>query len=396
MTDCPHGWDIDSCQYRECINARAKAAEDAPSRPTRRLRLLRADQVIPKRAAWLWQTEDTFGRIPLGEVSIAAGRGNVGKSPFCLWLAARLTRGDLPGELFGTPVNVLIYASEDSHEHTTVPRLLAAGADMSRVHLIVGTETDEDADQPLAWSADLPLIESAINTTGARLLVIDPLVDVRKRGANAHSTDDWREALAPIVAMVHRTTCSAVGIAHFNKGKTGDVADLLSGAHGLRDIVRAVLAFVKGENDEMVLGQDKNNLGRSGDDVPRLTYRMASVNVDIDGWPVSQPAFEITGTTDSTLSELLIGSRETEAVPNDIEWLFQFVAAEHPSPVAAKKCAIEAESRGLRWDTVTKKARKTGLFTARQELGAIASWVWGLSDSGALRAGKAPVEGSAA
>ncbi|GAA2548148.1 AAA family ATPase [Pseudonocardia hydrocarbonoxydans] len=368
--------------------------EHAPSAPVaapaRRLRIVRASAVVPKAARWLWQTGE-YGRIPLGEVSVLAGRGNVGKSPFALWCAARLTRGELPGELFGNPVDVLIYASEDSHEHTTVPRLTAAGADLDRVHLLNGTETDEDPEMPLVWARDIDLIREAIEQTGARLLVIDPLIDVHRGGANTDRTDDVRAGLRPLVALAHRTGTAITGIAHFNKQRTGDVATLLSGSHGLRDTVRAVLAFVERPDGERVLGQDKNNLGRAGDDVPRLTYDMASVDVPIDGAPVSQPVFTITGTTDDTLSDVLLGGAADRAdLPDDTAWLFELVAAGHPLPLHAKKCADEAESRGLKWDTVSRKARRSGLLVSRQERGAVANWVWTLTDDGARRAGKTP------
>lgn len=364
---------------------RAAAAEV----PGRRLRMVRASAVTPRAAQWLWRTGE-FGRIPLGEVSVAAGRGNVGKSPWALWSAARLTRGELPGELFGSPVDVVIYASEDSHEHTTVPRLTAAGADLDRVHLLNGTETDEDPEMPLVWSRDIDLIREAIEQTGARMLVIDPLIDVHRGGANTDRTDDVRAGLRPLVALAHRTGSAVVGIAHFNKQRTGDVASLLSGSHGLRDTVRAVLAFVERPDGERVLGQDKNNLGRAGDDVPRLTYDMASVDVLIEGVPVSQPVFTITGTTDDTLSDILLGSGAEVEVPEDTAWLFELVAAGHPLPLHASKLATEAEARGLKWDTVSRKARRTGLVTSRQQRGAVHNWVWSLTDEGARRAGKPP------
>ncbi|QJY46939.1 AAA family ATPase [Pseudonocardia broussonetiae] len=357
----------------------------------RRLRMVRASAVQPQAARWLWQTGE-YGRIPLGEVSVLAGRGNVGKSPFALWCAARITRGDLPGELSGSPADVLIYASEDSHEHTTVPRLTAAGADLDRVHLLNGTETDEDPEMPLVWARDIDLIRDAVEQTRAQLLVIDPLIDVHRGGANTDRTDDVRAGLRPLVALAHRTGAAVAGVAHFNKQRTGDVASLLSGSHGLRDTVRAVLAFVERPDGERVLGQDKNNLGRAGDDVPRLTYDMASVDVLIGGAPVSQPVFTITGTTDDTLSDVLLGGANDRAdLPDDTAWLFELVAAGHPLPLHAKKCADEAERRGFKWDTVSRKARRSGLLVSRQQRGAVTTWVWTLTESGARRAGKAPV-----
>ncbi len=266
-------------------------------------------------------------------MSLLAGRGNVGKSPCALWIAACLTQGELPGQWFGTPTDVVIYASEDSHEHTTIPRLIAAGADMDRIHLLMGTATDEDGEQPLAWLRDLPLIERFVTEVGAATVVIDPLHDVHRSGADTNRTDDVRAGLRPLVAMAHRTRAAVLGIAHFNEQRTGDLAALLSGSHGLRDTVRAVLAFVEGPDGERVLGQDKNNLGRSGDDVPRLTYEMTSVDVLIEGEKVSQPVFTITGSTDSTLSELMLGEKEkpdSSELPANLTWLLDMAHGRAP------------------------------------------------------------------
>jgi hypothetical protein len=376
-------------------NPGAPQMADNVTEQRKRLRLIRGSEITPQIARWLWKDDQGFGRIPLGEVSVAAGRGNVGKSPFALWLAARLSRGELPGQLYGTPVDVLIYASEDSHDHTTVPRLIAAGADMVRVHLIYGTATDADPDIPLDWTGDLPLIRAAIIELGARFLVIDPLFDVYRSGANTDKVDDVRTGLRPLVAMAHVTGTSVLGLAHFNKQRTGDIASLLSGSHALRDVVRAVIAFAVDADGVRMLGQDKNNLGRSGSDIPVLTYDMTSVSVEIEGQLISQPVFTITGATDVTMGDVLSGGGGTQAgeLPRDLEWLFDLIAASHPWPLAVRKCVEVAEERGLRWDTVSRKARKTGLFEYRQERGAVACWVWGLSQEGRRRAGKTPEPG---
>ena len=44
------------------------------------------------------------------------------------------TRGYLPGACFGTPRAAIVVATEDSWEHTIVPRLMAAGADLTYVN----------------------------------------------------------------------------------------------------------------------------------------------------------------------------------------------------------------------------------------------------------------------
>ena len=67
---------------------------------------------------WLWQ-----GRIPHGALVLGPGREGIGKSLFCAWLAAHVTRGQLPGIYYGRPRSVVYAATEDSWERTIASRV---------------------------------------------------------------------------------------------------------------------------------------------------------------------------------------------------------------------------------------------------------------------------------
>jgi hypothetical protein len=56
--------------------------------------------------------QDNEGELPLGELTLTAGHGDVGKSTANVWVISNVTRGTLPGRLFGHPRNCLIAASE--------------------------------------------------------------------------------------------------------------------------------------------------------------------------------------------------------------------------------------------------------------------------------------------
>src|SRR6188474_2019635 len=76
---------------------------------------------------WLLQDQ-----IPLGAITLLGGREGIGKSLVALTWAAQVTQGTLPGACHGCPRSVIVAATEDSWEHTIVPRLVAAGADLNR------------------------------------------------------------------------------------------------------------------------------------------------------------------------------------------------------------------------------------------------------------------------
>ena len=75
---------------------------------------------------WLWED-----KIPLGEITLLAGREGLGKSTIAYTLAAWITQGTMKGWFKGEPRDVIVIATEDSWEHTITPRLMAAGADLS-------------------------------------------------------------------------------------------------------------------------------------------------------------------------------------------------------------------------------------------------------------------------
>ena len=95
--------------------------------------MVRLADVQARSVDWLWP-----GRLPTGMPAVLDGESGGGKSTVTIDLAARLTTGrPFPGEERGRPpADVLLLGHEDSPEHTIRPRLDAAGADVSRVHLL--------------------------------------------------------------------------------------------------------------------------------------------------------------------------------------------------------------------------------------------------------------------
>src|SRR4051794_41603598 len=77
-------------------------------------------------------------RILIGYLNLLIGEEGIGKGNLASYLAARLTRGELPGSFEGRPRNVVFVGSEDSWDHVWVPRFEAAGADFDRLIQIVG------------------------------------------------------------------------------------------------------------------------------------------------------------------------------------------------------------------------------------------------------------------
>jgi putative DNA primase/helicase len=100
---------------------------------------------------WVW-----CGVIPRGKLTLLTGESAIGKTVLMLELAAALTRGhhamhDSPS---GRPEDVVYVTGEDDVHDTLCPRLEAAGADLSRVHLVTGVRrTDQGVSELESVSA---------------------------------------------------------------------------------------------------------------------------------------------------------------------------------------------------------------------------------------------------
>ncbi|WP_315584962.1 AAA family ATPase, partial [Actinomyces viscosus] len=226
------------------------------------------------------------GCIPMGAVTVLSGAGGVGKSTITSWLAARVSRGALPGALEGRPGNVLMVQSENDWGSTSVPQLEAAGADLTRVlHL----EKDEavaraelnallgrlpDGGGPAARARvdgasaseyviqlprDRELLLAAALGCDARLIVLDVVTSMFEPGLDTNSLVDVRRVLDSLGEVARLCDCAVVALHHWNKGEGTDGARM-SGSTAFRDAVRCVwLAAKDAETGDVVLAQDKYN-----------------------------------------------------------------------------------------------------------------------------------------
>ena len=102
-----------------------------PSGPT--LICRRASEIEPEQVEWLWP-----GRIAVGKQTCIAGDPGTGKSQLSVAIAATISRGgEWPcGEGRAPLGNVIIFSAEDGASDTIIPRLIAAGADLNRIHIV--------------------------------------------------------------------------------------------------------------------------------------------------------------------------------------------------------------------------------------------------------------------
>jgi AAA domain len=248
-----------------------------PDVGTRRIILTAASDIRPRPVFWLWKN-----RLALGTLGLLAGRQGVGKSTLAYWIAAKLTRGDLYGHYEGTPKSVLVCASEDSWEHTIVPRLIASGADRTRIFRME-VLSSIDARVGLTLPRDLDEVEKSAMKTDAALMLLDPLMS-RLGKLDTHKDAEVRQALEPLVDACDRVSMSALGLIHHNKSGSTDPLQLVMASTAFSAVARSVHTVMRDPDDDTgqrrLFGTPKNNLGR--DDLPTFSFTISGHPVDTD------------------------------------------------------------------------------------------------------------------
>lgn len=233
------------------------------------LRPAQLDRVQPFR--WAWRH-----RILLGYLNLLVGDEGVGKGTFLAWLVARLTRGELPGDLAGNPARVLMIGDEDGFNGVTVPRLHAAGADLSMV-----IDLHASGDQPLDIKSDADDLRRILAVGGFRVVIFDQLLD--NLGVNV---DDWRgkqvrEAVRPLRALSADVGVATLAALHTNKSRTGSFRERVSGTQAFNALSRSSLLLAEhpDDADRRVVARGKGNYAKAPASIEfRLESRALRIN----------------------------------------------------------------------------------------------------------------------
>ena len=329
---CPVGQEVEmEDNYRE-----VKKAEPC-------LKLIHMDQVEVEEIEWLF-----YPFIPYGKVTIIQGDPGEGKTTVVLQIIAKLTKGEavlpsgsdepaLEGKTMDLePVNVIYQTAEDGLGDTIKPRLLAAGADCSRVLVI------DDQDQPLTM-VDARL-EEAIIQTKARLVVLDPIQGFLGAGVDMHRANEIRPLMKRISVLAEKYQCAIILIGHMNKNSNGKSSYRGLGSIDFQAAARSVLIVgrVKDEPEIRVICHVKSSLAPEGD---AIAFRLDK-----------EKGFHWIGKYDISADDLLSGDGRGQKIRSAKDFLKEILAN---GSMEQAKIAEEAEERGI---------KKKTLWNAKKEL----------------------------
>jgi DNA polymerase I-like protein with 3'-5' exonuclease and polymerase domains len=372
--------------------------ESAPPYSSGTLESLRASDVKMEAIDWLW-----LGRFALGKLGILAGLPDEGKSTLLCYIGARLTNPKLnwPNEEGSPPQrgSVLMLTGEDSPADTLVPRLSAAGADLSRVE-IVQMVRDRDAkdgkerQRMFSLGEDLELLRQKIKDIGDVIaILIDPVtayLGTGKNGIDSFRDTDVRAVLGPLVHLAGEHRIAIITIMHFNK-KT-DVTNALlriSNSLAFGGVARHVFAITKDDaNARRLMTRAKNNIASEANS-QTLAFHFETKQVGKDwrdGRAIEAPFIEFEpGYVDVNATEALSAVNERKsprALDNAKEFLRDMLLAGGGRALKAEiEEAAEAEKIS---DATLRRAKEKLKLRAEKEKGVPdGKWYWILPEDGA-------------
>jgi putative DNA primase/helicase len=274
---------------------------------------------------------------------------------------------------------VIILSAEDGAADTVVPRLMAAGADRNRVHVVPAVRNADGSRRTLNLQNDFDLLERKIREIGDVALVgVDPVSSYLGK-TDSHKNSEVRGVLEPLSEMAERTRVAVLSVTHFSKAGAKNTTKALHrfiGSIAFTGAPRAAFAVIEdAEHDgRRLFLHAKNNLARAPQG---LAFRLEQCIIDEDIvasriWWDAEP---VAITADEALAADAAGTETRTAKAEAIEFL-QAVLAGEPKP--ASEVNRMAREHGLTAKAVRSARETLGVTIERNGFGPGSKSLWSL------------------
>jgi len=242
---------------------------------------IRLSDVKERPVDWLWKN-----RLPAGCGLVVSGAPGTNKSMLSLSLIACVANGwDWPDGEKNTmgPREVLIAATEDNLETTIKPRLMAMGADMSKITAIknvfdVGADGKRKSRELNLDGDTMRLYLMLKANPNILMVVLDPLTGFFG-DVDGNDNKKIRPMMQRIAKVCRLTGVAFVLLIHENKRADANAVDRILGAGAVAQVVRAgirVSKDPKNKPDGRLMANIKSSLSR---DNGGMRFKVASKNV---------------------------------------------------------------------------------------------------------------------
>jgi len=332
------------------------------------LRHVRVSDVDPMPVNWLWEN-----KIALGKLTLMSGDPGLGKSLVTTAIATAISLGARwPVNGGSAPLgSVVMLSAEDAVADTIRPRLDAAHADCTKIHVLEASrDIDDDgeiSERPFSLTDDIDRLEAlALSLDDCKLIVIDPVSAYLGR-IDSHKNAEVRAALSPVSDMAERLNVAVIAVTHLNKGG-GSAMYRSIGSIAFTAAARAAWVIVKDRDDpdrRLVL-QVKNNLAK---DREGMAYRVESADngAAVVMWEPDPVNVDIEEAMSNASDEFR--SERDDA----IDWLKTEL---RDNPVTSKDMIKRARDAGHSWATVRRAQKELGIKPKKQ--GIDNAWIWAL------------------
>jgi putative DNA primase/helicase len=334
--------------------------------------VLCAADIKPESISWIWD-----GYLAAGKLHILGGAPGTGKTTLALIIAAIITRGGrYPDGSLSRMGRVLIWSGEDDPTDTIVPRLIAAGADLSRVHILSGISTGIET-RPFDPATDMAELVRVVREIGdIRLIIVDPVVSAV--AGDSHKNAEVRRSLQPLVTLGAETGAAILGITHFSKGSQGrDATERIVGSIAFAALARVVMVAAKRQDTEAgsgrVFARAKSNIGS---DRGGFGYDLEQIELpDHPGVYASRVVWgeAIEGEARDILAQAEAVDDGDDGALGEAESFIEQMMEN--GPVSAKVMQSAAREAGVSAITLKRAKKKMGILSERVS-GSTTAWQW--------------------
>lgn len=352
----------------------AEAKTEITTSSSWRANLIQASKIKPVSINWLWPQW-----LPKGKLTILAAPGGAGKTTMALGMAATLTSGGAwpDGTRCEQVGNVIMWSSEDDAADTLVPRLIAAGANLNRVHIVSDRVNAKGEMEPFDPATDIDTLRNAAALIGGvSLLILDPIVSLVK--GDMHKANDVRRSLQVLVDFAEEMDCAVIGISHFSKGGAGTPAsDRVIGSQAFGALARTVLVAGKQDNsDSRVLARAKSNIS---DDQGGCSYSIELCTIETDEGHMIETTKVVWGDfIEGSASEILATIERREESESDDDPVSALKAVLQAGRMSGKEANKVMAASGYTTKQTRTAREKLNVITTREGFGKDLKSYWEL------------------
>lgn len=237
---------------------------------------------------WFWE-----GFIPSSTLTLFAGKGGIGKSLLLLTLAAHVSSGksfNAGGLTHQLPHgSVLLLSAEDDPQYQIKPKLVAAEADLSKIHYIQSLAADYSRQHKfLDLNKDIDHLELKIQELkDVKLIIIDPITyfigDIKD-----NYNKDVADFLQKLINLSKKYELAIILNKHLRKSANGSngasiAADEIGGAGAWINTPRKSWLITNYHEDEKVkvITDIKSNLNEKSEKC--LAFKISPYSIEAKG-----------------------------------------------------------------------------------------------------------------